>query len=251
MLPAFNSNSMKKVITAIFLTLCLHSTSQNGIWKPFKLIILKPDTAIIDKSLYSDRDSVELAHLKSYYQCTKGNENFEKDFQSSGNWTQIKQLIHNTSIIELPDDVRRFKFFQLISEYSSQIYDFYFNKNNPHSEIIELPNQLTDSNALKSLSDTEKADYIVFFKNIYTVIKDDLPLLRLTTCLYSSEENKIILDKQTEGNTTNMGAMTNLDESNVMWTCKTNIKLDCLLTNGIRTSTHEVSEILRIRQQKK
>ena len=239
---------MQKLITAIFLILCLHSYGQKGILRPFKLIILKPDTAIIDKSFYSEIGSVEMAHLKSYYQCHRGNEAFEKDFQSPKYWTQVELVIKNTSIIDLPDDIKQFKYFQTISEYSASIYDFYFNEYEPHSTIIELPNQHTGVNALRNLSDSTKADYIVFFENIHTVIKSGLPVLKLTTCLYSSKEKKIIFKKQTEGNTINMGAMTNPDMSNVMWTCNPNVRLSCLLVNGVRTSTQEISEILRNRQ---
>ena len=239
---------MDKIFLVILLTLHLLSYGQKEAYTPFKLIILRPDTARIDKSLCGDIDSIEIAHLKSYYQCKKGNGVFEKDFQSLKTWTQIEAIIQNASFIDLPKDVRQFKFFHVLSEYSAQIYESYFNQKQPHSEILELPNQLTDLNALLKLSDTEKADYVVFFNDVHTVIMDSLPVLKFTTRLYSRQENKLILEKDVVANSKN--TVNDLEESSIMWNCNPNIKLQCLLINGVRASTSLVSEILLHRKAK-
>jgi len=240
---------MQRIITAILLILNLCSYGQKETGKPFKLLVIKPDTAIIDKSLLSETDSVEIAHLESCYQCMNKNEKVENDTILKY-WNQIKLLAKNTSVLSLPDHAWQFKFFHLISEYSRQIYAFYFRQNAPDSMFIELPNQQTDTNSLTRLSDSTGANYIISFENIYTVIKGNMPILKLTTSLYSKEEKKIILKKETEGNTINTGAMTDLDENNVMWTCNEKVKLSCMLINGVRTSTHEISEIIKYRQIK-
>ena len=120
------------------------------------------------------------------------------------------------------------------------MYNFYFNESEPFSTIIEIPNQKTDSLSLKTLADTAKADYIVYYNNIHTVDKDNLPVLKLTTSLYSKQDNTIILTKETDGDTTSRGDM---------WTCGSTT-LSCLLINAVRTSTDEVTNVLRKRQFK-
>ncbi len=43
-----------------------------GNWNPFKLVIIKSDTAILDTSLYSGRDSMVAEQQRQYYQAVKG-----------------------------------------------------------------------------------------------------------------------------------------------------------------------------------
>ena len=62
---------MQRIFTTLFLTLSLTTYGQRGMWKPFKLCVIKPDTAFIDQSLFSDRDSIESGNLKSYYASLK------------------------------------------------------------------------------------------------------------------------------------------------------------------------------------
>ena len=137
------------------------------------------------------------------------------------------------------DKVKKFKYYQIISQYSAQVYNFYFNEYEPYSTIIEIPNQKTDLVSLKTLADTTNANYIVFYGNIHTAYKDGQLILKLTTSLYSKKDNKIIMVKETEGDTDSRGDL---------WTCNFSIRLSCLLINGVRTSTDEVVIILRQRQ---
>jgi len=240
---------MQKVITTALLFLNLYSYGQKESWESFKLLIIKPDTAIIDKSLLNEIDSIEIAHLKSEYECLNINKKLENDTILKY-WKQTNILVKNPSTSSLPDYIWQFKFFHIISEYSRQIYEFKFNQYVPNSVFIELPDQPIDINSLTHLSDSTGADYIVFFKNIHTVIKNNLPILKLTTSLYSKEEKRVILKKKTEGNTVNTGTMTSIDKSNVMWTCDEKIKLHCMLINAVRTSTYEIFEMIRRRQVK-
>lgn len=238
---------MQKFFTTFLLILSLTSYGQQGRWKPFKLLVIQPDTAIIDQSLYSDRDSIEADNLKSYYSTLRRYEDllnfkdYSKEMEKSFKVTQesLKKEIPLMKAQE--DNVKKFKYYQTISQYSTQVYNFYFNEYEPFSTIIEIPNQKTDIASLKTLADTSKADYIVFYNNIHTVDKDNLPLLKLTTSLYSKKDNKIILSKETEGDTDSRGDM---------WTCNFNVMLSCLLINGVRTSTDEVANVLRQRQIK-
>ena len=236
---------MKRIFTTLLLTFSLTTYGQTAMWKPFKLCVIKPDTAIIDKSLFSDRDSIEANNLKSYYSSLKQMEDllnfkdYSKEMEESFKETheRLKKQIPLMKAQE--DSVKKFKYFQTISQYSTQVYNFYFNEYEPFSTIVELPNQQTDLSSLKILSDTSKADYIVFYSNIHTVDKDGLPILKLTTSLYSKLDNKIILTKETDGDTNSRGEM---------WTCSMNVTLSCLLINAVKTSTDEVANVLRKRQ---
>ena len=236
---------MQRIFTTLLLTLSLTSYGQRGMWKPFKLCVIKPDTAIIDKSLFSDRDSIEADNLKSYYSSLKQMEDLLNFKDYSKEMEQSFKETHERLKKQIPlmkaqeENVKKFKYFQTISQYSTQVYNFYFNEYEPFSTVVELPNQKTDLSNLKTLADTSKADYIVFYNNIHTVDKDGLPVLKLTTSLYSKKDNKIILTKETDGDTNSRGDM---------WTCSLNITLSCLLINGVRTSTDEVANVLRERQ---
>jgi hypothetical protein len=129
--------------------------------------------------------------------------------------------------------------FHLLSSYSTEVYNFYFNEYEPFSTIVEAPNQKTELGNLKHLADSAKADYIVSFTNIHTEEKEGFLILKLTTLLYSKRDNKILLRIETEGDTHSRGEM---------WTCDMSVTLSCLLVNGVRTSTDEVANVLRRRQ---
>ena len=152
--------------------------------------------------------------------------------------------MQSTSFTDLPDDVRNFKYYEILSEYSASIYRFYCAERKLNWKIVERPKQSTYVSSLKLLSKIENADYILFFRNIHTAVSDSSPALKLTTAVYSQKEDKIIIEKETEGDIKNLGALVNVDERNSMWNCGS-IKLLCLLVNGVRTSTNLVSELLK------
>jgi hypothetical protein len=235
---------MRSLFIIILLFIChLEAFGQEGKFIPFKLLILKPDTAIIEKSLYNDIDSVYSEYLKRYYYSIKRMEEFVNYSSDDSTLKATQQKMKENLLMAktLEPEVKKFKYFHLISSYSTEIYNFYFNAYPPHSTVIELPSQQTDIVLLKKLADANKADYIVFFNNIYTKNKEGVPILKLTTSLYSAEKNKLILTKETEGDTFSRGSM---------WTCSGSV-LSCLLINGVRTSTEEVTKILYKAQLKK
>jgi hypothetical protein len=215
---------------------------QQGKFNPFTLLIIKPETAIVDKSLYSDMDSVEANYLQRYYAGLKQMEdliNF-KDYppSMSAQFEQTnEELKKRIPLIKAQEpEVKKFKYYQTLSSYSTEVYNSYFNEYEPFSSIIELPNQKTDIASLNRLADTANANYIVFFSDIHTQRKDGILILKLTTFLYSKKDRKIILTKETEGDTTSRG---------FMWSCGSTT-LSCLLINGVRTSTDEVApEIIK------
>jgi hypothetical protein len=231
---------MQKLFTTFLLIFSFTSYGQSGLWKPFKLAVIQPDTAVIDKSLYIGRDSIVATQLKRYYKSVDIIEKLANCIgcpRDSGENEKYKQELARLKSYE--PEAKKFKYFHLLSSYSTEVYNFYFNEYEPFSTIFQLPNQKTDLVSLKILVDTSKVDYVVFYSNIHTAHKDGLPILKLTTSLYSKKDNKIILRKETEGDTNSRGDM---------WTCSMDVMLSCLFINGIRTSTDTVAEVLRKRQ---
>ena len=234
---------MQKIFTIILLTFNLTSFGQKGKFNPFKLIVLKPDTAIVDNSLYSGRDSVEAGYLRRYYHAIEQMEGLvnSKYLQSDTSFMR-RQEEYKAELVAAKaaePEIKKFRYYQTLSTYSTEVYNFYFNEYEPFSKIIELPNQPTDITSLFKLADTSKADYVVFFSNVHSEFKDGLPILKLTTSLYSKKDNKIILTKETEGDVNSRGDM---------WTCDFNVPLSCLLINGVKTSTDEVAPVIAKRQ---
>jgi hypothetical protein len=236
---------MQKIFTTILLTLTLTSYGQRGKFNPFKLAVLKRDTATIDKTFYGEIDSVQSDYLKRYYYSVQqmdqlaNSKNFPDD--TSFKATQEKMKLELVAAKAAEPEMKKFKYYQTLSSYSTEVYNFYFNEYEPFSSIIQLPNQKVDIASLSKLADTAKVDYVVFFSNIHTETKNGLPVLKLTTSVYAKKDNKIILTKQTEGDTNSRGGM---------WTCGST-KLSCLLINGVRTSTTEVAPIIAKRQMRK
>lgn len=236
---------MQKLFTTLLLVLTLTAYGQRGKFNPFKLIVIKPDTAIIDKSLYGDIDSVQSDYLKRYYNSVQqmeqlvNSKNFPDD--TSFKATQERMKVELVAAKAAESEVKKFKYYQTLSTYSTEVYNYYFNEYEPFSTIIELPNQNTDIASLKKLVDTSKSDYVVFFSNVHTENRDGLPILKLTTSLYSKKESKIVLTKETEGDTNSRGDM---------WACG-NTTLSCLLINGVRTSTDEVAPVIAKAQMRK
>jgi hypothetical protein len=231
---------MKKLLTLATLLICLSGYAQEGKYTPFKLIVLKPDTAIISSDFFSYRDSVKQTQIDRYLRTVKTYNdmanckacNFEKE-----DVERYKKMV--IELKKLEPEVRKFKYFDVISSYSAEVYNFYFNEYEPYSTIIEMPNQRTSIESLKSLAESGNVDYIVFFSQLHTAIKNNQPLLLLTTSLYSKKENKVVFSKETTGDLSSRGDM---------WSC-TN-PLACLFINGVRTSTNEVSDLLRKLQLK-
>ena len=228
------------IFSTLLLTVSLTSFGQRGMWKPFKLLVIQPDTAIINRSLYNGKDSIVATQLKRYYQSVDIMEKLVNCIgcpRDSGETEKMRKELLRLKSYE--GEAKKFKYYHLLSSYSNEVYNFYFNEYESYSTITELSNQKTDLVSLKILADTSKSDYVVSYSNVYSIEKNGLPVLKLTTSLYSKKDNKIILSKETEGDTNSRGGM---------WTCSMDVMLSCLFINGIRTSTEEVANVLRKRQ---
>lgn len=231
---------MYKLVILFCLLLSANAFSQKPAqtWKPFKLVIIKADTAILDSSLYSSRDSMVTQYQKLYYATIKQLEEALTSPDGPKDSSMIKEITNQLAYVKsMENEVKDFKCFHLLSSYSHAVYQFNFNENKPHSFIKEAPSQNTDLASLTQLADTSKADYIVFFSNIHSVIQNKVPVLKLTTSLYSQKDKKIIFSKEVEGDAGSRGEM---------WTCDGTVS--CIFTNAVKSSTDEVSAVIIKRQ---
>jgi hypothetical protein len=205
---------------------------------PFKLVIIKADTAILDTSLYNGRDTMIAEQQKQYYQTVKSLEEQLNCTDCPKDTSYNKELRNQLQYLKSREsEVKIFQCHHLLSSYSQAVYQFYFNENKPYSKIMEAAVQKTDLASLAQLADTSKADYVVFFSNIHSENKNGQPVLKLTTSLYAKKDNKIIFSKETEGDTISKGEM---------WACSE--KVTCIFTNGVKTSTDEIIGIITKRQ---
>src|ERR687883_88715 len=106
---------MQKILTTILLTLTLTSYGQQR-FKPFKLVVFKPDTAIIYKPLENDIDSIEFTQRHRLF---KLEEQFDsilncKDCDTLGN-VEVKKGLANMKSFD--EQMKNFKYYQLISFY--------------------------------------------------------------------------------------------------------------------------------------
>jgi hypothetical protein len=243
---------MRIIITLISLSIHLISIGQKENWTPFTLIVLRPDTAIIDKSFNTQRDSFELYQIKSDLRCRNISIDsltaIKKSIPSGFKYSSV-DLYSLESLKQIID----YKYYYFLSEYSTGICEFLFNnyqKSNgvyamAHDvKVIEMANQKTDRRSLKLLADSVKADYIVYFKNIRTIRIDSSISLKMSTCVHSTKEDKVIVEKEIESQSFNVRSASDL--SSVMWNC--NSKLECLLVNAVRISSDLVVNAIRQRQ---
>ena len=232
---------MKSPFLCIYL-LCLSYTvlsAQNKFPKAFKMLVLKPDTAILEKSLYPETDSIVMGHQQRYYQQLRqmdelmNFQDFPKELKKSMEKEKLA-LIKAVGVMKSKEpEIKQFKYYYAISAYSTEFYNTYYNEYKQIAEVLEWPNQSTRLSDLSSLAFAQNADYVLFFENIHTEIKEESPLLKLKTTIYSKKENKIIFSEETLGDHLSEGGQ---------WTC--DAILHCLLVNGVKTSTELVFPFL-------
>lgn len=217
--------------------------AQNRFPKAFKMLVLRPDTAILEKSLYQETDSIVVGYQQRYYyQLGQMEEvlNFQ-DFPQElkkGMEKEKSAMIKALAMMKSKEpEIKQFKYFHALSAFSTEFYNIYFNEYKQIAEVFEWPNQSVEPSALSATAKAQNADYILFFENIQTTVEGNTLLLKLKTSIFSKKENKIIFSEETIGDDTSEGGQ---------WACDG--ILHCLLVNGVKTSTELVFPFLIKRQ---
>ena len=240
------------ILVVALLIADLSSFGQTGLI-PFKLLVLRPDTTIIDKSYNTQKDSFELSQIKSDLECRNISIDsltaIKKSIPSGFQYSSV-DLYSLESLKQIID----YKYYYFLSEYSAQTYEFLFNNYNQSNGIpamahdvtaVEMVNQKTDRRSLKLLADSVKADYIVYFKNIQTVKIGSSLSLQMSTSLYSRKENKVISSFSTIGDHINRGQNSGIK---TMWRCQA--EFSCLLVNSIKGSVEKIVDVIRKLQRR-
>jgi len=224
--------------------------AQTSLFKPFTLIIIEPDTAQLDPSLKKYADSMQHDHLIQYYSSLRQMENMAQDTAYT---PEFKRKVGKDNMKEYEDNMRtklenakkneaemkQFKYYQSISEFSASVYEYYFNEFAPYSTFEIIKAKHWDKASLKHIADSTHADYVMGYKNIHSDVYNAHQVLKMTTILFSANENKVLLEKETMGDGTNMGGM---------WEC--NNSLNCMLATIVKTSFQSAYPILSQRQKK-
>ena len=230
---------MTKLILTFLILISTMSFGQKGIYKPFKMIIITPDTAIIEDDLKVFIDTVEHNYIRRYYYSVKQMEdllNFkdysdemQKEFEK--NRPRLEENIKAAKSIE--PEIKKFKYFETIPIYTSEVFQLYFNEYPPNStfQVVRRGSLKTDN--LEQIANDYNADYVVSYKNIHTDSKDGQTIMRLTTTLFSKKKTKVLMDKESTGDTNSFGDM---------WTCSD--PLSCLLVTSVRSSSMEIYEVV-------
>lgn len=230
---------MTRLILIFLISTSTISFGQKGIYKPFKMIIITPDTAIIDDHLKIFIDTVEQNYIRRYYYSVRQMEellNFKdysdemkKEFEK--NKPRLEENIKAAKSLE--PEIKKFKYFETIPIYTSEVFQLYFNEYPPISTFQVIRSESLKTKNLEQITNEHDADYVVLYKDIHTDSKDGQAIMRLTTTLYSKRKTKLLMNKESTGDTNSYGDM---------WTCSD--PLSCLLVTSVRSSSMEIYEVV-------
>jgi hypothetical protein len=210
------------------------------------MVIVSPDTAIIDSQLKNLADTIESDYVKRYYNSIKQMEDsltfnsYPADMKKQFEETKKKYEVSLKVAKNSEQEVKTFKYFETIPVYSNSVLQMYFNEYPPNCIFQVVRTKDLKSKNLKDISETYKADYVVSYQDIHTYKGDDgLTKMKLTTVLFAAKGSKVLLEKQTTGDMNSYGDM---------WTCAN--PLSCLLITSVKSSTTEIFKTVSERQKK-
>lgn len=161
---------------------------------PFKMGILKPETAISSKSIDHLVDSVELKFEREYYKSIVKLEELIA-FKGGGD----NELLNGAdSVVEaelkyLTDhkaEILSFKWFELLSSQATMLYKYYFYASIKGTEIVEVSG-LNNMSPIE-LMDSLKLDYLLIYDDIQVTSGHEVSL-KLRESLFSSEVGRPII----------------------------------------------------------
>lgn len=255
-----------KILTAIWFLLCTfiyshgQEKSKQDIFKPFAVIIIKPDKAQIPDSLNVYADAMEDEQFMMYFSVINSLQDMWKIADDEAK-KKIEQEVHQT--IERAKEDHDFRYFHTIAFITKRELNSLFNTNeietdftfnNPvlTCEVVDR-SQLPTTN-LKKIGQRYKVDYIISFENIYTAGTKKAPTLRYVVKLFSTSTNKEILRKEIEGNALvdNYKSLEQILPPGNAHERSVNCSnyLECMMVSAIRFSTEELFKAIEKRQKK-
>jgi len=234
---------MKKLLFLILISSQL-SFAQDGKQKTFKIAVVKPAGAKIEKSLNIYTDSIELAYQNQYYSyreqlketLSKEADFYPEDMRADFEENKKNAKIELKQLDSLENKILEYNYFELLSYYSTSVLNMIFNEYEPYSTIYEIQYSEIQNIELSKYADKNGIDFIVLYEEIKTTEENGNYEMSLSLKLYSNKEKKIILEKEIYGNTNSYGGM---------WTCGN--PLTCLFINSVKNSLKVI--VPKIKQQ--
>jgi hypothetical protein len=233
-------------------------SAKQDIFKPFSVIVIKPNNAQIADTLSVYAESIEAKQSAMYLSVIRALEK-RKENGDDDEKKKIDAEIHQTH--ERAKNDRDFKYFhsiafktlrELRSLFNSNEIETDYTLNNPvlTGEVLGRT-QLQTSN--EGIGIFYKADYIVSFENIHTAGTKQSPTLRYVVRLLSTEANEEILRKEIEGNVSadNYKSLKQIHPSGGHERgIHCDNYLECMIMSAVRFSTEELFKAVEKRQKK-
>jgi hypothetical protein len=255
-----------KILPTIYLTIStiIYAHGQEAvkqdIFRPFSVLIIKPDKAQISDSLAIYAEAIEDKQFGMYISVIKSLEHRRKN-SSDEEKKRIDLEIHQT-IARAKYDCG-FRYFHTIATQTLRELNLLFNANEVDTDYTlnnpVLTGKVVDRSELltskeKQIGRSYNVDYIVSFENIHTDGTKESPTLRYSVKLFSIATNKQIMKKEIEGNASvdnykSLGqifAPGNMHESRIH--CDN--YLECMIKSAVRLSTEELFKAIEKGQKK-
>tara|TARA_R110000751_G_scaffold307527_1_gene429257 strand:- start:890 stop:1597 length:708 start_codon:yes stop_codon:yes gene_type:complete len=234
---------MRKIVLLIILISQL-SFGQDGTQGTFSMAVVKPNKAEIEKSLEKFTDSIELTYRNQYYTYRnrliemqdEKPEDYPEDMRADFKESKKQAVLELKQLDSLENQILNYKYYELISYYTTTILNMSFNEYEPYSSIFEVQNSEIKNSELSEYAEIKKVDFVLLFENIKVTNVEGVYKMTSQLKLYSKKENKFVLEKNILGNTNSYGGM---------WTCGNS--LSCLFITSIKNSMEFLIPAIRQR----
>jgi len=213
---------------------------QESRYRPFRVLIISPDTAKIDNSLTPHIEQVESQFKTSFYKALREFE-WKRNTGDEEDKEQIESIIKEAKWYET--DVQRFRYYHMISfatffdlQKAFQKYPWE-HEGSLTCQIVNARDLETDD--LGQLTEEYDFDYVIFFKDAQTKQFYYGFDLNIKTFLFSKADSKVIMEKTVSGEA----------RENVCDLHGQNM-LECLMINAASEVTSELFQVLDERQKK-
>jgi hypothetical protein len=218
---------MKTTIFNLILVQIIISINIYGQTKPFRLLILIPDTAFTDSSLDNLRSGYERGYKFQY------REEIRKEFKSRESDTVAAEL-NIKKRDSLFVNISNMKYYNPFAYKAAELFYFFLENKFPHLKVELSKVKIQNVKEFAKLAANNKSDYIVSYKDIKGLRdKDDNPVLKLKVFFYSTTKNKVVLSKDISGGAINKGDWSHCDG-----------EFECIINNAISGSSEAIANYL-------
>lgn len=239
--------------------------TKQELYKPFTILIIKPDTAFIADSLRVWADSIESRYISRHYYAITMLDSMKKWADEDGK-RAMEERIERKKLEEM--DAHNFKYYHTLANTTLFELGVLFNTQYWEKNFLSKPANIIEgvsidkaelfSYNLTKIGQRYKVDYIVTFEDIRTDRKNGIGTLSYITTLFSTNEDKVLFKKKTEGNALvldyksfrQIASQKNINEKAKESEVHCFNYLDCMFTSAVRFSTEELFMVIAKKQKK-